>query len=446
MDYMGIRQAILIGALAVSALGQDIAAKADAFVKAYEVQKKFTGSVLIAQGGKVVFEKGYSLANREWQIPNTPETVFRLGSITKQFTAAAILKLEAAGKLKTTDKACDYLPDCPEAWRPITIHQLATHTSGVPNFTALPEYRNIKYAPSRYEDQVKLVWRMPMNFDPGTKMEYSNTGYLMLGKIIEKASGLTWDRYLQQEIFAPLGMTHTQAEPINAIVPRRAAGYSGIEGTVRNADFIDMRIPGGAGALVSTVQDLYLWDRALAAGKIVPDALKQRMFTPEKNNYAYGWTVRDVEGKKIAGHSGGIDGFSTQLQRIEQDGILVIALANADDAKTGEVASGLLALAQGKAVEPPKQRAEIELDEATLDQYVGRYEFQPQFSLVISREGKSLITQATNQGKVPIFAEAKDVFFPKLMPATLRFQRENGRVTGVVLQQGGREMKAPKVE
>ena len=436
---MGIHKTFLIFGLAVATFAQDIATKADAFM---QQQKQFSGTVLIAKEGKVVFEKAYGMANYEWSISNTIDTKFRLGSVTKQFGAAAILKLEEQGKLKTTDKACDYLPACPEIWKPVTIHQLLTHTSGIPNFTSFPEYAKLQALPSRYEEQVKSVWDKKMDFDPGTKWQYSNTGYVMLGQIIEKASGKPWETYLQQEIFTPAGMADTRADSNSDLIAKRAAGYAIKTGKPTNAGFIDMHIPNVAGALISTTGDLYKWDRALTTNKILSEASRNKMWTPDKNNYAYGWGIGKQNGKTEQSHNGGIDGFSTFLLRVPDDGVLIVVLSNFEDGKTGDVRRGLTEIAYGRSME----RGEIQLDSATLDEYLGRYEFAPTFSLVITRDGNQLITQATGQGKIPVFAEAKDILFPKVMPATLHIQRVDGKVTGLILKQGGREMKAPKVE
>jgi CubicO group peptidase (beta-lactamase class C family) len=442
---MGIRQTILILGLAAASFAQDLATKADEFVSAYTKQGKFSGTVLIAKEGKIVFEKAYGMANNEWSIPNTIDTKFRLGSISKQFGAAAILKLEEMGKLKTTDKACDYLPACPEKWKPVTIHQLATHTSGIPNFTNFPEYQKLKFLPSRYEEQIRFISEKPMDFDPGTRHQYSNTGYIMLGQIIEKASGQPWEQFLAEQLFAPAGMINTRADSNTALIAKRASGYSTRSGKPLNANYIDMHIPNVAGALVSTTGDLYKWDRALASGKLLAEAGMKKMFTPDKNNYAYGWGVAEFQGKPSQSHGGGIEGFSTHIQRLPTDDSLIVVLSNFEDGQVGPVSRGLAQLLNGQNPEIPQERHEIQLDSAALDEYIGTYQLAPTFALVVTKEGNQLMTQATGQGKIPIFAESKDTFFPKAMPATLVFTRENGKVTGLILKQGGREMKAPKL-
>ncbi len=432
-----------------SAFGQtiapDAASQADAFFQALTAQKKFSGAVMIAKDGQPILAKAYGMANYEWQTPNTIDTRFRVGSITKQFTAAAILKLEEQGKLKTGDAACQYLPECPEAWKPITVHQLLTHTSGIKNFTAIPAYSEVKVKPSRYEAQVKVVLDYPLEFAPGEKFNYSNTGYLLLGKIIEKASGLPFEAYFEKEIFAPAGMTSTTVEAPGALIPKRAEGYRSNGGKIQRAPFIDMRIPGAAGAVLSTVGDLVLWERALSGNKVISAASRARMLTVEKGNYGYGTTVEDVRGKKLDGHDGGIDGFVSTFQRFGEDGLAIVVLSNFEDMPGQIVEPALQALATGAKVEMPVERKAIALPSSTLDEYLGRYELAPNFILTITREGDQLITQATGQGKIPVYAEAKDILFPTAMPATLRMTREDGKVTGLVLQQGGREMPAKRL-
>lgn len=443
---MGFRQALLILALASLSFAQQatLAAKADALVSALAKQNRFSGVILIARDGQPLFHKAYGMANLEWAIPNTIDTKFRLGSITKQFTAAAIAKLEDQGKLKVSDKACTYLSACPESWRNITIYQLVTHTSGIHNFTDIGAYNASKRSPSRLDAQLKLIDGLPLDFDPGTKWSYSNTGYLLLGQIIEKASGQKWEDYLTQAIFLPAGMTNTRADSDTDIIPLRASGFIYNGGKPRNADFIDMRIPGGAGALVSTTGDLLKWDQALYSEKLFPAATIERLFKPEKNNYAYGWIVANRDGKKAIGHGGGIDGFITNIDRYPEDKTLIVFLSNQADSDIPAL-RGIVDLAFGREVQMPKERKEIQLDSSLLDEYVGNYEIVPTFVLSITRDGNQLITQATGQGPLPVFAEAKDALFAKAIDAQLTFEREEGKIVRLILHQGGRKTPAKRV-
>ena len=238
----------------------DVAARADAYIKTAGIQ----GSVLLATHGKVILAKGYGLANIELGVPNKPETKFRLASITKQFTAAAILQLQQRGKLRVTDAIAAYIPGTPTAWKAITIHQLLTHTSGIPSFTGGDTAQ--AHAWERPGARLAFIQRFrdrPLEFSPGERFHYSNAGYFLLGVIIEQVSGLKYEDFLRQHIFEPLQMSDTGYDWPATILTNRASGYSkGADGKVINADFIDMGEPFAAGSLYSTVLDLYKWDRA----------------------------------------------------------------------------------------------------------------------------------------------------------------------------------------
>ena len=226
----------------------------------------FSGSILIARDGKVLFSQGYGMANLEHDVPNTPQTKFRLGSITKQFTAMAIMILQERGKLNVQDKVKKYLPDAPKAWDEITIHHLLTHTSGIPNYTAFPEF--LKTLPVRVtlKELIAKFKDKPLDFKPGEKFRYSNSGYVVLGQIIETASGQNYPTFMKEAIFDPLEMNDTGYDNATAIIKHRASGYTRRLGIVlTNCDYVDMSIPHAAGALYSTVEDLLKWDQALSA-------------------------------------------------------------------------------------------------------------------------------------------------------------------------------------
>ena len=224
------------------------------------VPQKFMGSVLVARDGKVVLDKAYGSANLEWNVPNTPTTKFRLGSITKQFTAASILLLEERGKLKIDDPVKKYMPDAPAAWDKITIFHLLTHTSGIPSFTGFPDYGSKEATPMTPEKLVALFRDKPLEFEPGEKWNYSNSGYVLLGYLIEKISGQSYQDFVQQNIFTPLGMKDSGYDSNSAIIAHRAAGYTPGSHGPMNSGFIHMSIPFSAGALYSTAEDLLRWE------------------------------------------------------------------------------------------------------------------------------------------------------------------------------------------
>ena len=350
---MSARSALLALAVVVGTVSvqnsPDLAAKADAYIKAAGIQ----GSVLLAKNGKVILAKGYGLANIELDVPNTPSTIFRLGSITKQFTAAAILQLQEKGKLKVSDLISKYIPGTPTSWNSITIHQLLTHTSGIPSYTDEAGYQaHMREQSGAPLDFINRFRYRPLEFTPGESFHYDNSGYFMLGVIIERVSGMKYEDYLRRNIFEPLQMTATGYDWAATILNGRASGYSKDEGgKVVNADFLDMGQPYAAGSLYSTVLDLYKWDRALYTTKVLSAQSLEAAFTPGKFDwakgikYGYGWGIAQVHGHKTVGHGGGINGFSTVMWRaIEEDAVAIVLSNNDSGSNVGKAGKDLLEL------------------------------------------------------------------------------------------------------
>jgi len=438
------RTLFILSMLAALASAQLNPQRLDEQAQAYFDAGKFNGTVLVAKDGRPVLSKGYGMANFEWNIPNTPDTKFRLGSITKQFTAMTLLLLEQQGKLKLTDPVCNYVDPCPETWKPITLHQVVTHTAGIPNFTSFPDYASTMMLKSPPAESLKKFRDKPLDFDPGTKFNYSNSGFVLLGYIIEKVAGEPYEDYLRKNVLDPLGMKDTGYDHGETVLPKRAAGY--VNGkTLANAAIIDMSIPHAAGSLYSTTLDLMKWDAAQSAGKLLTPENYQRYYTPVKNNYAYGLNVQTKNGVEQISHGGGINGFATMIIRVPSQRLLVVTLSNVLPSDAGKLADNLISLSLGKEVEKPVKIVEIPMSADKLKQYVGEYELSPTFILTITLEGDQLITQATGQGKVPIYAKAEDIFFPKIMEAELTFEKDaTGKVTGLTLFQGGRRTPAKK--
>jgi CubicO group peptidase (beta-lactamase class C family) len=347
---------------AVTALVQDgapITSKLDEYINA-AAKQGFTGSVLVARDGKLIFSKGYGMANAEWDILNTPQTKFRLGSITKQFTAASIMLLQERGKLAVQDPICKYIADCPKAWEPITIHHLLTHTSGIPNYTPVnpEEYRKLYLAPVTVAGFVDSFKGKPLEFAAGERMKYNNSGYFMLGCIIEKVSGQSYEAFLQEHIFTPLKLADTGYDTHERILKHRATGYSMRKGARINADYLDMTIPYAAGALYSTVEDLFVWNEALFSDKLLSPKSREAMMTVAKNYYAYGLAVIQQHNRKMVFHGGGINGFETFLARFPEEKITVAVLRNADYGMPapGTISNDLAAILLGEKYEIPRER------------------------------------------------------------------------------------------
>lgn len=301
----------------------------DDYLRQLTVSGEFSGAVLVAQHGRVILRAGYAMANADYQLPNTPQTRFRLGSITKQFTAMAILILEQRGQLNVDAPICRYLSDCPPDWQPITIHQLLTHTSGIPNYTQTNDFAGREPWTTTPEEIVNWVRDQPLLFAPGAGYNYSNANYVLLGLIIERASGQSYAAFLQTTIFAPLRLNDTGLDLARTVVPNRATGY--LTATTE-ATYLDLSTLFAAGDLSSTVDDLYLWDRALYTDTLIPAELRKRMFTPVRETYAYGWRVTESFGKRMVGHTGAVSGFHNYITRYIDDDTVVIVLSNFEKA------------------------------------------------------------------------------------------------------------------
>ncbi|MBZ5505561.1 MAG: serine hydrolase [Acidobacteriia bacterium] len=443
------RRIVIAVVLSASCLPQDTTqndrvARMEQIIQA-AVPKRFMGSVLVAQNGKILLDKGYGFANLEWEIPNSPASKFRLGSITKQFTAASIMLLEERGKLKIEDPVKKYMADAPAAWDKITIFHLLTHTSGIPSFTSFPDYRSREAEAITPEKLVAWFRDKPLEFQPGEKWNYSNSGYVLLGYLIERISGQTYSDFVQKNIFTPLGMKDSGYDSNSLIIPHRASGYTPGEGGPVNAGFVHMSIPLSAGALYSTTDDLLRWEQGLFGGKLLTAASLAKMITPFKENYAFGVGVTTTNGHKMISHNGGIEGFNTAMAYYPDDALVVVVLANLNGGAADDLSAKLAKVAHGEKVVLPTERKEITVSQEILKRYVGTYELRPTFSLVMTLENGQLMAQATNQQKNPLFAESETMFFLKIVDAQVEFvKNDKGEVTGMVLHQNGRDTKGVK--
>lgn len=343
---------------------QDKAARIDDYMTRAGKLRQFNGAVLVAENGKVIYKKGLGLANMEWNLPNETDTKFRLGSITKQFTATLIMQLVEQGKLKLDGKLSEYLPDYrKDVGDKVTIHHLLTHTSGIPSYTALPnffaEVSRDPYTPTEF---VKKYASGDLEFEPGTKFRYNNSGYFLLGAIIEKLHGKPYEQVLKESVFDPLGMKNTGYDHHDTILAKRAAGYEKTPTGYRNAPYLDMSLPYAAGSLYSTVEDLYLWDQALYTDKLISAKSKELMFKPFLDNYAYGWGITKVtlaQSKEVinsVAHSGGINGFNTLLVRYPDQKHLIVLLDNTSQGENlNRISRDLTNILYNQPFELPKQ-------------------------------------------------------------------------------------------
>jgi len=417
----------------------------DQVAQSYVTAKQFMGSVLVARGSDVLFSKSYGSANLEWNIPNTPTTKFRLGSVTKQFTAAAILLLQERGKLNVDDPVKKYMPDAPGAWDKVTLFNVLTHTAGIPNFTSFPDYPQKSLSPMTTEQLVAWFKDKPLEFEPGSKFNYSNSDYVLLGYLIEKLSAESYAKFLQENIFTPLDMKDSGYDSNSTLIERRAAGYTNTPAGIVNAGYVDMTVPHGAGALYSTTLDLLKWQQGLYGGKLLKPESLARMTTPFKDNYALGLISQTTAGRKNYWHSGGIQGFNTALGYYPDTKVSVVVLSNLNGAAPDQMLPKLAALAHGETVQLTSERQEIKVAKEVLPAYVGTYQMAPRVNMMITVDGDQLVSQMSGQGKIPLFAESSTKFFPKVVDAQIEFEKDgNGKVTGLILHQNGRDVKAPR--
>ena len=562
---------IVILMTATAALSQDKAQKVDELMKSYYDYGQFNGTVLVAEKGKVIYKKGFGMANMEWAIPNQPDTKFRIGSVTKQFTATLILQLVEEGKIKLDSKITDYLPDYrKDTGDKITVHQLLNHTSGIPSYTNRPDFfANVSRNPYSVADFVKKFASGDLEFEPGSKFSYNNSGYFLLGAIVEKVTGKSYETVLTERIFKPLGMTNTGYDNHAPLLQKRASGYEKKPEGYVNAAYLDMSLPYAAGSMYSTVEDLYKWDQSLYENKILSAESKKLMFTPGLSNYGYGFVIADQPiGKtdqktKIIQHGGGINGFNCLLTRVVDKQQTIILLDNVGLGQYhGKITNSTISILNGQPFDAPKKSIaetlykivrdkdvasavaeyrklkaenaaiydfsegelntlgyqllgmkrtkdaieifklnvemfpksanpydslgeayladnqkdlalanykkaveldpvnanavqivnrlegrEIKIDSSVYDAYVGDYELAPNFILTITKEGEKLMGQATGQGKLELEPVSETQFTVSAVKANVSFEKDSaGKITGLILLQGGQTIKAKKIK
>lgn len=410
-------------------------------------------AVLVMKDGKPLLRKAYGTADLELGVAMTPEHVFRIGSMTKQFTAVAVLMLLEQGKLALDDPLTKFLPDYPVQGRTITVEHLLTHTSGIKSITDLKEFQPLRRKDLPVAELIAVFKDKPFDFAPGEKWAYNNSGYVLLGAIIEKISGTSYEAFMQKNVFDPLGLKNTHYDSATRIIPRRISGYGpGPSNGFANANYLSMTLPYAAGSLVSTVDDLAAWNEALLAGKLIKRETLEKAWTAYKlkdgssSDYGYGWGIGSFEGQRKIAHGGGIDGFTSDGVLLPEERLIVIILTNSTlPARTpGLFTTKIIGAALGKPIVEPK---ELKIDPKAFDQYAGDYELQPGFVIKFFRQGDRYFTQATGQGAAEIFAESEIKFFLKVVDGSVEFIKDaSGKVTGMVLNQGGRSMPAKRIE
>ena len=428
--------------------GRTLEAQVDEYVKPYLDLAGFSGSILIAKGGKVLLSKGYGMANYELSVPNSARTKFHLASVSKTFTAAAIMILQERGKLNVRDPLTKFIPDYPNGER-ITLHHLLTNTSGIANVNNFPEYASQSKFPHTPADLVEMFKQKPLDFEPGTRgYTESNSNYNLLAYIIERLSGQSYGEFLKQNIFDPLGLRETShdGDP-RALLTNKAAGYmpAGLN-DLENVPYMDWSIKTGNGSVYSTIEDLYRWDRALYTEKILKKSSLAQMFKEE-----YGWFNGKRLNRNVVRMNGRSPGFQSEIQRYLDDDVCIIVLSNNYAPTSSVIATDLARMVFGEKYEIPKLVKPPRLDAKVLDAYVGRYQFGPDFfvprgSYTIERRNDQLVVN--NPGAfATLVPQSETEFFDRPFWSMIIFVKDNsGKVTHLLWRYGGTDYRAERLK
>jgi CubicO group peptidase (beta-lactamase class C family) len=426
--------------------------KLDQYMQALEKYQNFHGSVLVAKGGKVLLDKGYGFSDFQQKTKNKSQTKFAIGSVTKQFTAMAIMQLSEKGMLNVEDKVSKYFPDFPNGDL-ITIHNLLTHTSGLVNYTDLKEFMNLAPDNQNPTEVLNLIKDKPLEFKPGEKAKYCNTGYVLLGMIVEKVSGMSYEEYLQKNIFTPLSMKDTGiCYGENNIVPD-ATPYVGYLEVTPIDDEIVLRQTYGAGSICSTVEDLYRWDRALKTEQLVKKETSEKIFTKHTNipgagDYGYGWFIADTAIGEEIWHNGLTFGFTANIARFKDEDITIIILTNNRLYDTTSLTDTLTSITLNKEYGMPEIMKEIKIDDPNLyNSYVGEYDLGSGVHITITKKDDHIYAQVTGQTECEIFPQTQSKFFYKIADARIEFvSNEKGEVTEIIFEQNGIKMVAKNIK
>lgn len=386
------------------------------------------GIALVVKDGEILYRKAFGMADMELGVKMTPDNIIRIGSITKQFTASAILKLTEEGKLNLQDDITKYIPDYRTDGHKVTIDQLLAHTSGIKNFRNVETWTDD--SPKLHhslEERIELFKHEPMEFIPGDKYSYNGSGYIISAYIIEKLSGKKYPEYIDENFFKPLGMTNSYYEFSADIIKNRARGYAKVKGIYKNAEFIDMSNPNAAGSLISTVDDLYKWYDAIFKYKVLTKPTLDKAHSSYRLNngtltgYGYGWQIKNIQGSTSISHGGTIKGFLTSTMYLPEENIFVAVFSNCECNYPGRIAIKMAAIAMNK----PYEWKKIKLDEALLKSYDGIYEAKSDGQRFITFENGSLFIQRKVGKKNEIYSFEKDKFFFEGGLMTLEFNRDS---------------------
>ena len=390
------------------------------------------GTVLISIGDSIVYHKSYGNSDIELNTSMNNGNIYRIASLTKQFTAIAILKLNEENKISLKDEINKYIPDYPTNGKKITIKHLLSHTSGIKDYVPkVLSDKNVMKQDKTTLELINLFKNEPLDFDPGTNYNYSSSGYVLLGYIIEKVSGMSYEEYMKNEIFKPFNLNSTFNDNSQEIVQNRVSGYKGNNGNYKNADFISMTLPYSAGSLLSSAEDLFLWNKALNNYKIVSEEILKKAYSPfilksgKRSLHGFGWEIGYVQNTKAVKHSGRINGFISYALYIPEKDIYVAILTNSEDVQNADLTATKLA---AMAMKKPYDWSEIKMSTAQLESYNGVYKNEYGVEKIVRLEDKSLLMFDRGRTKNKLIPFQQNGFFIQNTLATFTVENKDGQI------------------
>ncbi|KFF20965.1 hypothetical protein IW22_11700 [Chryseobacterium sp. JM1] len=431
----------------VSNINQERKKEIDSIIKAYAAINKFNGTALVHYQNKTIFERSYGWQNAEKKIPNQDKSIYQIASLTKSFTALTIVKLGEEGKLSFKDPISKFIPDYPRG-KEITIEHLLTHSSGIYEALRNKEYFRLLHTGETITKSKELSFFKdePLDFEPGTQFSYTNSGYILLGVIIEKVTGLYYEDAVRKIILNPLKMTHTGFDYLALKSPYKTVPYSYISKTKQDKTEIwNPTLTGPAGQIYSTAEDLYKYYKGLRDYTIVSKESFKKATTPYLSGYAYGWFVDDLYGKKLINHGGNIEGSTSYFAMLPDEDLCIILLNNITSKKLEKAGNTILASILRQPYTLPQPKKEITLSADLLKKYVGNYALSDDHVIHILNENGQLFIQNDNDPKVRMLAEKEDVFFLQDDDTEISFTFKKGEKDVVMIKKGLSSKTAEKL-
>ncbi len=465
---------LALGIIASEARSQDIASALDRYMQTRANLGQFSGSVLVAKDGKILLSKGYGFASFELAVPNKAGTKFRAASITKQFTAMAILQLRDAGKLRLDDPLCRFIDNCPDAWKPVTLLQIIHHESGIPDYEEALGLGSERY--TAFFDSASSTQRIlndartkPLDFPPGSKFNYSNTGYILLAAVIEKVSGMSYANYISTHLLTPAGMTNSFISNSKSFIPGAAYGYTSredipldslvagipfLKGTAIPVANTDMSGSHGDGALITTVGDLMKWNQALAGTRIVSRSSMEEVFKPsfpaqdtvKEDGYAFGWIISTQFDMPYQYHTGLLPGFASRIERYPDSGLFIVAMSNYDALRLARITRDLAAAALGKPYDVPRSHHLVKIDSVSIKKLVGQYRLASGVIASVTIGTSYIELKVPDRFTAGLLPESTTTFYAPFFEGTVRFTEDaEGNVTALTMHYNGTDRVATRV-